>query len=169
MKNSIVLHRKKDENKSIHKPSFFMRPTKRNNETKIEKQISNIQNTLANSWIDNKYKLDLNKTQPSQDSNDSKDINKNNTITLQFNNSVNRLVGLEMGGEVYKIQIEKRLDYFDKNIIIFPDEIEDISITFIQGLTEEIILKIGKYELLNYIEFKGPKNIIEKIHKTIYL
>lgn len=92
-----------------------------------------------------------------------------NKIELQFEDEVNRLVGVEFGRDVYKRQIEKKINYSKKNIIIVPNAIEDISISFIQGLTEKIFENISKDEFEKYFKISGNQNIVDKIIKSVYL
>lgn len=101
------------------------------------------------------------------DTDDDINIHSDNKIELVFENEISRLVGIEFGREVYETQIEKKLDYSNKNTIIFPNTIEDISITFIQGLTEKIFSKIEKYDFQNYFQIIGNEKVVNKIMKTI--
>lgn len=91
-----------------------------------------------------------------------------NEIKLEFENGVSRLVGLELGKNIYKTQIEGKVDYSKKNIIVIPNEIEDVAITFVQGLTEGIFDNIKKDEFQTYFEVRGSQKVIDKVIKSIY-
>ena len=91
-----------------------------------------------------------------------------NEIKLEFENGVSRLVGLELGKNIYKTQVEGKVDYSKKNIIVIPNEIEDVAITFVQGLTEGIFDNIKKDEFQTYFEVRGSQKVIDKVIKSIY-
>lgn len=201
MENRNILTRKKDINEPFHRPSYYMRPTKEESITKIEKQISNVKSVQRNFPKTTEYKLNLDKINTLEDvkeilgalnikitvtngiishqgydidvlmkymdTDDDINIHIDNKIELVFENEISRLVGIEFGREVYETQIEKKMEYSKKNTIIFPNTIEDISITFIQGLTENMFIKIKKYDFQNYFQIIGNEKVVNKIMKTI--
>lgn len=129
----------------------------------------NIEITIKDGIIsDNKYDMNILMKYMDIEENNI-DANKVTEIKMEFDNGVYRLVGNELGKAVYKEQLEKNIDYSKKNILLIPDYIEDISISFVQGLTEEIFRNINKDEFEVYFKLKGNKNVIEKFMKLIYL
>lgn len=201
MKNNNILTRKKDKNKLLFRPSYYMRPTKEECITKIEKQSTGVKISKTSVPGVKEYKLNLDKINTLEDvkeilgalnikitvsdgivSHQGYNIDtlmkymdidngtsygNDNAIELDFKDKINRLAGIDFGREVYETQMKNKIDYSNKNAIIFPDTIEDISITFIQGLTEDIFNKIEKYEFSLYFYILGNDNIIRKIMKTI--
>lgn len=93
---------------------------------------------------------------------------KLNKIVLSFSNETTRLSGKSFGEEVYISQIKNKIDYSKLNTLVFSKSIEDISISFIQGLTEHIFKEIERDEFQNYFTIEGNSNIVDKAIKSIY-
>ena len=56
----------------------------------------------------------------------------------------------------------------EKNIIVFPDNIKAIGISFVQGMMTDEIIKYGKQGVLEHFEFKSNNaNVVEKIIESI--
>lgn len=89
-------------------------------------------------------------------------------IILNFPNEITRLFGKEFGKEIDTLQIKDEIDYSKKNIIVIPENIEDVSISFVQGLTEDIFVKIRKDEFQRYFSVKGNPKVVDKVIKSIY-
>lgn len=65
-------------------------------------------------------------------------------IELKFDNTVTRLAGNPYGKDVYKTQVKNRYtDYSETLTIIFPDNIEKVASSFIQGFFDELVQEIG--------------------------
>lgn len=203
MKDSGILVKKNYKNKSLQRPSYYMRPIQNQSSTKLDDIFNNLKLNKESLNKNDKYNLNVDKIKTLEEAKEilkilnikihsttnlvvsqCNDVNKlikyiekedvlndrsENNILLTFKNGTNRLIGKEFGRETFYNQIDTKLNYQKKNIIIFSKEIEDISMTFVQGLIENILLRVNKYDLFEYFEFKGNKTIIDKIHKTIYL
>lgn len=91
-----------------------------------------------------------------------------NKIELKFSNSITRLAGNPYGAEIYNNQVKEKIDYNMQNIIIFPEYIEDIAISFVQGFTFEIFNEISKDEFYRYFDIYGSGKVKEKFRKAIY-
>lgn len=91
-----------------------------------------------------------------------------NIINLKFDNTISGLAGNEYGVSVYKEQLEDKIDLKNSNIIIFPDNIKRVAISFIQGMFNEILKKIDKQEIEKYIEIQTSyQELTEKIISNI--
>lgn len=93
---------------------------------------------------------------------------KENRIILSFDKTLSGLAGNNFGYEEYKRQIKEKFDYNSNNIIVFPNTIEKVAISFIQGMFKEILEKINKNEIETYVTIKSSseqlsKKIIENI------
>ena len=66
-----------------------------------------------------------------------------NKIYLNFSKTIYGLAGYDYGVEVYKKQIEPQMDYCKRTEIVFPESIEIIASSFIQGMFATIIEKVG--------------------------
>lgn len=91
-----------------------------------------------------------------------------NKITLSFPTTINRLAGNHFGVEIYNDQVKEKINYSKKNIIIIPEYIEDVAISFVQGFTQEIFNKIKKDEFTNYFEIQANDKVRNKFIKSIY-
>lgn len=91
-----------------------------------------------------------------------------NKIILKFTNSISRLAGNTFGREIYEKQVKDKIDLSKMNIIVIPDQIEDIAISFVQGFTQKIFEEINKDEFSNYFEIEGRQKVIDKFNKSVY-
>lgn len=91
-----------------------------------------------------------------------------NIIELKFNNTITRLAGNAFGKSTYINQARDKISFNTTNIIIIPDFIEDIAISFVQGFTCEIFENITKDEFNKYFIIKANDKIINKFEKSVY-
>lgn len=89
-------------------------------------------------------------------------------IELKFKNSLNKLAGNKFGERVYNEQVKEKVDFKDKVVIVFPEIIEDIAISFVQGFTKEILEKIPKNEFFEYFCLRGNSKVIDKFQKSLF-
>lgn len=94
-------------------------------------------------------------------------------INLNFEKSQTRLAGFIFGESVYNEQIKNKI--FDgkkikeKVIIIFPNQIEKVASSFVQGLFSELINTIGYSEIERTFEIKASSiELSKKIVENIY-
>lgn len=91
-----------------------------------------------------------------------------NRICLAFDKLVTNLAGNRYGASVYKSQVEKNMDINKVNIVIFPNEIEDIASSFIQGLYKKLGEEHGKVAALEIMQLSAQNNEAEnKIKECI--
>lgn len=91
-------------------------------------------------------------------------------IELKFRNKPTRLYGEIAGENIYILAVEDNIDWNGKNIIIFPEYIENISISFVKGFTKKIFDNINKDEFLKYFKIIFHKSeLIDKFIKSIYI
>ena len=95
-------------------------------------------------------------------------MNKNR-INLKFKTSITGLAGNPFGQSVYKEQVAPKILHDEKNVIVFPEQIEDMAISFIQGFFKEIIDRYGYAKLREMIEVEaGNEFVVKKIWENIY-
>lgn len=95
---------------------------------------------------------------------------KDNIIELEYDKLVTNLTGNKLGRAEFKKQIEPKLDYTKLNVIVFPEQIEDVGMSFFQGLYQEIINKFGKNDIESHIQIKSSHiELVEKFNKIISL
>lgn len=112
---------------------------------------------------DNDVETNIIKNDVAEDSNS--DVNE---IHIKIHGKgINRLTKHESGKEMYEEQIKDKLSNTRKNVIIMPDNIEDMSILFAQGLLEEMVRGISREYFMKNFEVKGPSLIVNKIYLAI--
>ena len=85
-----------------------------------------------------------------------------NIIKLKFEKSLEGLAGYEFGMETYKNQVENRINFDQKITIVFPDNIQRIASSFIQGFFENIVQHIGVSGVVKNIEIISTKEELKK-------
>ena len=86
-------------------------------------------------------------------------------IKLEFKKTLKGLAGFEFGEKTYKEQVKDR--QCDK--IIFPDHIEMIASSFIQGFFSSLIEKKGEKYIKDNIKIDARnKQLVERIYDNIY-
>lgn len=91
-------------------------------------------------------------------------MNTTNYIHLDFLKDGLRLTGKDLGLLVY-YHICDHIDYDKNNILVFPKNTEDISISFVKGFIHK--LKINKDEFRNYFTIKTNDKVVNKFYKSI--
>ena len=92
-----------------------------------------------------------------------------NQIELNFKKSITGLAGNPFGKSVYKEQVASKLNPDLENVIVFPDQIEDIAISFIQGFFTELGNKYSYDQIRRIIKIKAGSDFVEqKIWENIY-
>lgn len=76
-------------------------------------------------------------------------------IDLKIDPTLTHIAGNDFGSEIYKTQIKKFFDGKNSLEIWFPNNIEGVSISFVQGLIKEMVNQIGKNNVLTLISLKS--------------
>ncbi len=87
---------------------------------------------------------------------------ENNIIELEFDKTISGLAGNDYGYEEYKKQIKDKFNYDKKNIIIFPEQIKKVAISFVQGMFKDILKEIDKNEIEEYVIIKSSSDQLTK-------
>ncbi len=91
-----------------------------------------------------------------------------NRINLVFDKQLTRLAGNPYGYEVYENQIKDKINWEEVNEIIFPQQIDRIAVSFIQGFAKEILKKVDKNDVEKLFVFKASnKELEDKILNNI--
>lgn len=75
----------------------------------------------------------------------------------------------QFGEFIYKNQVEEHIDFSEKSIIVIPEEINNISISFILGFMKNIFLKIEKEDFLNTFEIEGNPKVVQKFYRSLFI
>lgn len=90
-------------------------------------------------------------------------MKEKNEISIKTKDaSLIALAGNDNGYDDYKKQIEPSVDYKKINVIIFPEYIRKISISYVQGMFKEILKKIDKNDIEKYFEIKASSQKLEE-------
>lgn len=86
-------------------------------------------------------------------------------ITLKFKGDITGLAGYQYGEKVYNEQVKDNINLNEEIFIEFPDNIERIASSFVQGFFSDIVSEIG----LEGVE-KNVKIITKKpkLTKSVY-
>ena len=88
-----------------------------------------------------------------------------NRINLVFDKQLTRLAGNHYG---YENQIKDKINWEEVNEIIFPQQIDRIAVSFIQGFAKEILKKVDKNDVEKLFVFKASnKELEDKILNNI--
>lgn len=91
-----------------------------------------------------------------------------NRIELKYDKLVTNLTGNKLGRREYKKQIESNLEYDKMNIIVFPDQIDDVGMSFFQGLCQELLNRFGRKNVKEYIRVQSiHSEIVQKFDKIL--
>ena len=92
-----------------------------------------------------------------------------NKIELKGFNTLKRLVGNQYGQEVYKTQIESSMKKDCKNVIIFPQQIEGIAMSFIEGMLDAMKSQVLRRDFYKYFDIQGNEKVIKKFQDVIFM
>lgn len=95
----------------------------------------------------------------------------NNVFNLTFDKTVTTLAGNTFGRKTFENQVSGKVNYNQKIVIKFPDFIDDIGTSFIQGFFETFVKKMGISGIEENIDIIIPKitNIKEIVIKRLSL
>ncbi len=88
-------------------------------------------------------------------------------IDLKFKNTLTSLAGNDFGKTIFLEQVENKLDIENGTTIKFPDSIERIAISFIQGFSAEIVKKYGTEVFNSKLVIDGNERVKEKFRKVL--
>lgn len=67
----------------------------------------------------------------------------NNRVELVFEKTLTSLAGYPFGEEIYKEQVEGKIDLNQPFEFVFPPQIKGVASSFVQGFFEVIVSQIG--------------------------
>ena len=90
-----------------------------------------------------------------------------NKVTLQFSKSITRLAGYKYGLSEYENQCKNKIDFKKPIIIEFPDNIEKLASSFIQGFFAEFIKEIGYDGIEKNVDIISGSNLKEQVMNNL--
>lgn len=92
-----------------------------------------------------------------------------NKIELRFDKAQTCLAGFPYGKDVYKQQVEGKINIDDNVEIIFPDQIEMVASSFVQGFFSVLVKQIGYLGIEKNIEIKSSSdNLTQSMWENLY-
>ena len=89
-------------------------------------------------------------------------------IALKFPKTVTALVGFEYGEKIYKEQVKDEIQWTDDIVIVFPDEVKSVAISFVQGFYNGIVQQIGLQGAIEKIVIKAcTPELVNKINDSV--
>lgn len=67
----------------------------------------------------------------------------NNQYELIFDKTITKLAGYDLGEQIFNEQLNGSIDYSQEITLVFPERIDSIASSFIQGFFKEIMNEIG--------------------------
>lgn len=91
-----------------------------------------------------------------------------NRIDLKFDKLVRDLTGNPFGRKVFNEQVKPSLKNDVLNVIVIPEEINDVGSSFVQGIYFALSEKYGKEKALNIMQIDCVNSfIVDKVRKVI--
>lgn len=92
-----------------------------------------------------------------------------NKICLMADKTIPVLSGNQYGVSLYNQQVKDKFREDRKNVIVFPENIDDIAVSFIQGFFKDIVDRIGPDSFADYVEIESShEDVVKKIYDNIY-
>lgn len=67
----------------------------------------------------------------------------NNHFVVELDKSVTKLAGYDLGVFIFESQIKNKINYMDNITIEFPERVDSIASSFIQGFFKELVEELG--------------------------
>lgn len=94
----------------------------------------------------------------------------NNEIRLCFDKKTTRLAGNPYGRSVFGEQVEDKINYDTINIIIFPENIEKVASSFVQGFFSSVVETVGYAGFDKVVLIKArSEQLAEDIRKDLFV
>ena len=92
----------------------------------------------------------------------------NNIVEIEVDKSITGLAGYDYGKKIYTEQVKNKIDLQQNFVIVFPDNIQRMASSFIQGFFEEIVGEIGILGVERQLEVRSSNiNFKEIIVKNL--
>ena len=90
---------------------------------------------------------------------------KKNIIKLDFGKTLTKIAGFRYGKVIYDKQASKLVCNEGGNIIEFPEQIDFVAPSFIQGFIAELLREVGVDNILEHIRFESPHpEVVKRIY-----
>ena len=77
------------------------------------------------------------------------------TITLDVPKDITKLADYSLGASIYENQVKNMIDFSKDIILVFPNHVDRIASSFVQGFFKEIKLQIGISGIEQRFEFQS--------------
>lgn len=86
-----------------------------------------------------------------------------NRIEIKVDKAITGLAGYDYGKKIFMEQAADKIDFNDKIIIVFPENIQRMASSFIQGFFEEIVKNIGISGIEANVEIQSGNEKLKNI------
>lgn len=90
-----------------------------------------------------------------------------NMIELKFDNTLTSLAGFPYGKSTFEEQVKNKINLTEDTKIVFPNNIERIAISFVQGFSAEIIKQYGTEIFNTKLIIDGSDRVKDKFRKVL--
>lgn len=87
----------------------------------------------------------------------------NEKIEFKFDEAITVLSGNDFGRDTYKVQMSGKFDMDKENELVFPNRIDVISSSFVQGLFSEFLNKYTPDEIASHIKIENADHLLDVI------
>lgn len=90
-------------------------------------------------------------------------MKENNKFELDFDKSLTKLSGFDLGKDMFDEQIKGKISYENEIEIVIPERVDLIGSSFIQGFFEDIVNNIGISGVEKWVNLKSAIPNIKEI------
>ena len=90
-------------------------------------------------------------------------MKENNKFELDFDKSLTKLSGFDLGKDMFDEQIKGKISYENEIEIVIPERVDLIGSSFIQGFFEDIVNNIGISGVEKWVTLKSAIPNIKEI------
>ena len=91
-----------------------------------------------------------------------------NIIRLSFPKNFDSLIGSDYGEKIFLEQVQQLVDYQKLNVLVFPNTIEDIGTSFVQGFMIHILEHIEKHKFYDFFQIDGSDEAKKQFSEGLY-
>lgn len=88
-------------------------------------------------------------------------------IELKVGTTITRLAGNDYGEQIYKEQIAPVMDLEKKNIIVIPDYIRGVAISFVEGIMKSLPETVSRKEFYKYFAVEANSRVEARFRKIV--
>lgn len=92
-----------------------------------------------------------------------------NIIELRIDKTLTMLVGNDFGRTICESQINPNVDNNQENVIVIPETVNSVAISFIEGLLKALSNQVKRDEFYKYFSIKATASVENKFRNVILM